>query len=273
MILMLIPEVLVMRSIWKGSISFGLVNIPVSLYAATEDKRISFNQLHKCHSPIKYQKYCPVCEREVKAEEIVKGYNYNPGQYVILADEDFASLPLKTLKTIDILDFVAISEIDPIYYQKTYYLGPTETGGKAYGLLIKAMQKTDKVGIAKIALRQKESLAVLRVGSEESLLLETIFYPAEIRPVADIPYIQVVGEASERETKLAIDLINSLSVPFNPEKYIDEYRTALLELIEKKVTGEEFVEVEKRVDPEVLDLMEALRKSIAVLDYQDETRH
>ncbi|HEX3011901.1 MAG TPA: Ku protein, partial [Syntrophomonadaceae bacterium] len=175
-----------MRTLWKGAVSFGLVNIPVSMYVATENKDIKFNYLHKeCMSPIKYQKYCPNCEREISGDEIVKGYEYQKGNYVVINEEDFARLPGEKTKTIDILDFVELSQVDPIYFDKSYYLEPASGGEKAYTLIVKAMQQTQKIAIARVMIRSRQSLAALRVNGQV-LVMETIFYPDEIRSPASL---------------------------------------------------------------------------------------
>ena len=151
-----------MRPIWNGAISFGLVNIPIKLYTATESKEIKFRYLHKeCKSPIKYQRYCPVCEEKIENEDLVKGYEYESGHFVVMEDEDFAKIPLESLKAIEIIDFVHLTEIDPIFFMKSYYLAPTELGQKPYHLLFKAMEETGKIAIARVVLRTKENLACI----------------------------------------------------------------------------------------------------------------
>lgn len=252
-----------MRSMWKGAISFGLVTIPVKLYTATESKEIKFNYLHKgCHTPIKYQKVCPQCNREVKADEIVRGYEYERGHYVILNDEDFEKLPLDSIKAIQILDFVKLEEIDPIYFIKSYFLAPGDLGAKAYKLLYQALQETGKIAIAKLFLRTKENLAVIRVY-QDCLMLETIFYPNEVRSPKAIPELQDLAvEIHENELKMAKTLIENLTAQFDPAKYTSEYRKALRELIEAKIKDEEVTKVEPIASPKVVDLMEALKASI-----------
>jgi DNA end-binding protein Ku len=253
-----------MHTIWKGSISFGLVNIPIKLHSATEDKDIKLRTLHKkCHSPIKYEKTCPVCDEEVKQEEIVRAYEYTKGKYVILEDEDLEKLKKDNEeKAVEIMDFVKMEEIDPIYYDRSYYMSPSEGGGKAYSLLRKALQESEKVGLAKIMIRSKEQLAILRVY-ENSLVMETIHFPDEVRSAADVPNVPADDKVTEKELETAIMLIDQLTTTFNPEKYTDDYRTALLELIEAKRTGQEIVTPkEKEQKSNVTDLMAALQASI-----------
>lgn len=252
-----------MRSIWKGAISFGLVTIPIKLYAATESKEIKFNYLHKeCHTPIKYQKICPTCNREVPPEEIVRGYEYEKGRYVIFKDEDFEKLPLDSIKAIQILDFVKLEEIDPIYFMKSYFLAPGDFGAKAYKLLYQALRETGKIAIAKVFLRTKENLAVIRVY-ENCLLLETIFYPNEVRSPQAIPELQDLNvDIHENELKMAKNLIENLTAHFDPVKYTSDYRKALRELIEAKINEEEVAVVKRPESAKVVDLMEALKASI-----------
>jgi DNA end-binding protein Ku len=253
-----------MHTIWKGSISFGLVNIPIKLHAATEDRDIKLRTLHKeCHSPIKYEKTCPVCDVEVKNEDIVKAYEYTKGKFVILEDEDLEALRKENEdKAVEIIDFVKISEIDPIYFQRSYFMSPNEGGGKAYSLLRKALEESQKVGIAKIIIRAKEQLAVVRVYNN-TLVMETIHFPDEVRNAVDVPNVPAEDKVTEKELETAIMLIDQLTTEFEPDKYKDDYRTALLELIEAKRTGKELVTpTEKEPVSNVTDLMAALQASI-----------
>lgn len=253
-----------MHTMWKGSISFGLVNIPIKLHSATEDKDIKLRNLHKeCHSPIKYEKTCPVCEKEIRNEDIVKAYEYTKGKFVVLEDEDLEKLKQENEdKAVEIMDFVKIQEIDPVYYNRTYYMSPGDGGGKAYSLLRKALETSDKVGLAKIIIRSKEQLAVVRVY-ENTLVMETIHYPDEVRKAADVPNVPAEDKVTDKEIDTAIMLIDQLTTEFKPEKYNDDYRTALLELIEAKRTGKDIVTpVEKEPAANVTDLMAALQASI-----------
>lgn len=254
-----------MHTIWKGSISFGLVNIPVKLHAATEDKDISFRTLHSvCQAPIKYEKVCSNCGKEVPKEEMVKAFQYGSDQYVVIKEEELQELKKKNEdKAVEIVDFVKISEIDPIYFNKSYYMSPSEGGVKAYSLLRKALEVSQKVGIAKITIRSKEQMAVLRVV-ENTLLTETIHYPDEVRSAKDVPNIPASDEIAERELDTAILLIDQLTNPFEPTKYHDEYREAVQKLIDEKkasnltVKGKE----KKKHGANVTDLMAMLQASI-----------
>ncbi len=249
---------------WKGSISFGLVNIPIKLHTATEDKDIKLRTLHnKCHAPIKYEKICTVCEEEVKPEEIVKAYEYTKGKFVVLDQEDLDKLRKENEeKAVEIIDFVKMEDIDPIYFDRSYYMSPNEGGGKAYSLLRKALQESQKVGIAKIIIRSKEQMAVIRVY-ENTLVMETIHFPDEVRRAGDVPNVPADDKVTDKELDTAIMLIDQLTSDFEPEKYTDEYRTALLELIESKRTGQETVTPQaKETATNVTDLMAALQASI-----------
>ncbi|MBT2699260.1 Ku protein [Bacillus sp. ISL-40] len=253
-----------MHTMWKGSISFGLVNIPIKLHTATEDKDIKLRTLHnKCHAPIKYEKVCSVCEEEVKPEDIVKAYEYTKGKFVVLDNEELEKLRKENEeKAVEIIDFVKMEQIDPIYYDRSYYMSPSEGGGKAYSLLRKALMESQKVGLAKIIIRSKEQLAVIRVY-ENVLVMETIHYPDEVRKAGDVPSVPSEDKVTKRELDTAILLIDQLTTDFEPEKYTDEYRTALLELIESKRSGQETVSAAtKEVASNVTDLMAALQASI-----------
>ncbi|MFC7393119.1 Ku protein [Scopulibacillus cellulosilyticus] len=252
-----------MHTMWKGSISFGLVHIPIKLYAATEEKDIKLRYLHqKCSTPIKYQRFCPTCEEEVANEEIIRGYEYEPGQFVPIKKEEIDELKGDTKRTIDILDFVELKEIDPIYYNKSYFIGPNENGEKAYALLKQALDDSNKIGLAKLTLHSKQHLAVVRVY-EKGLLLETIYYPDEVRAIDYVPGIDQVGETNEKELKTAVQLIDQLTTSFEPEKYQDEYREQLSDLIQTKIAGNEVKKPKKAAKKEnVVDLLSALQASI-----------
>ena len=249
---------------WKGTISFGLVNIPVKMHAATENKDVKLRQLHKeCKSPVKYEKVCPVCDKEVKNEEIVKAYEYAKNKFVVLDDEDIEALRKEQEdKAVEIVDFVKLEDIDPIYFEKSYYLSPNEGGSKAYGLLRSALNDTGKIGIAKMIIRSKEQLAVIRVY-ENALVVETIHYPDEVRSVQDVPNIPEEVKIVKKELDTAKMLIDQLTTEFEPEKYNDDYRTALLELIEeKKNNAQTTTAKDKPVPDNVTNLMDALQASL-----------
>jgi len=253
-----------MHTVWKGSISFGLVNIPVRMFTATEERDIRFRQLHKeCNTPIKYAKVCPHCDREVGSNEIIRGFEYEKGNFVIVQDEDLEAITPETRKAIEILDFVDLAEIDPIYFDKSYYLSPQETGEKAYALLRSAMQQTGKIAVAQVTLRNRQSLGVVRLY-EHCIVLETIFYPDEVRSVAQVPALPEADvELSENELKMASELIANMTTQFEPAKYKDHYRGQLQELIEKKLEGREVTVAPAAPRANVIDLMQALKQSLA----------
>lgn len=254
-----------MHTVWKGSISFGLVNIPIKLHAATENKDIKLRQLHKeCHTPIQYQKICPGCQQEVKNEDIVKAYEYEKNKFVILDEEDLEKLKKENeAKAVEIIDFVQLEEIDPIYFERSYFIAPGDGGAKAYALLREALLKSGKIGVAKIIIRSKEQLAVVRVY-KNTLLMETIHFPDEVRKVDDVPNTPSDQELSKKEVDTALLLIDQLTTSFDPTKYEDDYRTALMELIEEKRTGKQTVNPKEQEAPasNVTDLMSALQASI-----------
>lgn len=251
-----------MHTVWKGSISFGLVNIPVRLFAATEEKDIRFRYLHKtCHTPIEYVRRCPHCNEDVAWEDIVRGYEYEPGKFVILTEEDWNAVQPEARKAIEILDFVNLSEIDPVYFDKSYYLSPDENGEKAYALLRRAMEETGKIAIARVTMRAKASLCAVRV-LRDALVLETLFYPDEVRSIRLVPNLPVEADLNEKEVRMAVQLVEHLSAPFEPEKYTDTYREALRALIAKKIEGDEVKVAPTPRPANVVDLMEALQASL-----------
>lgn len=253
-----------MHTMWKGTISFGLVNIPVKMHAATENKDVKLRQLHKeCQSPIKYKRTCPNCDREVESDEIVKAYEYAKNKFVVLDDEELANLKKEQEdKAVEIVDFVKLDEIDPIYFEKSYYLSPGDSGGKAYGLLRSALEDTGKIGVAKMIIRSKEQLAIIRIY-KNTLVVETIHYPDEVRNVQDVPNVPEESKTAKNELDTAKMLIEQLTTEFDPEKYKDDYRTALLELIEEKKNQEEVTTAQEKPKPDnVTNLMDALEASL-----------
>ena len=247
------------RAIWKGAVSFGMVSIPIKLYTATEEKDVAFHLLHKKDGArIKTQRFCPEDDAVVEWNDVVRGYEMAPDEYVIMEPEDFEKVPVDTTHTIEITDFVPRDQIDPIYYQKTYYLEPEKTGGKPFALLREVLNDEKLVALAKVTLRQKEQLCTLRL-SGNTIVLETMLYADEIRSAGDLDIPDV--EIGERELKMAKSLVEMLTGDFEPEKYHDNYREALLELIERKAEGQE-IKRPKPVAGKVTDLMEALRQSI-----------
>jgi DNA end-binding protein Ku len=249
------------RAIWRGAISFGMVSIPVKLYTATESKDVSFRQLaEEDLKPIKYLRWSPTLDREVQFHEIKKGYEYAKDQFVILDDEDFENLPVPSKHTITIEQFVEADSIDPIFYEKPYYLDPDDAGVKPYALLLNALEAKNLVAIGKLALRQKEQLVAIR-PQEGHLTVEMLLYPDEVRAYegTDVSDVKV----SDAELKMAFALIDMLHEPFDPERYKDQYRDILMNMITTKLEGGEVVVSEEAPAPaRTVDLMAALRASI-----------
>ena len=263
-----------MRSIWKGAISFGLVNIPVRMYAATQSNSISFNQLHnECFTPINYVRRCPNCEREVSQAEIVRGFPTSPGQFVVVSDQELDNMPIPTAHSIEIMDFINLAEIDPVFYEKSYYLEPIESALKPYALLRRAMLDSGKVAIAKVAMRAKESLCAVRVY-RQALSLATMHYPDEVRQVDELASIKAEPPVSEAELRMAGQLIESLSAPFTPEKYTDAYRQALMQLITEKASGRQVQTTPAApAGAAVADLMAALEASLQAAQQSRQSQH
>jgi len=254
-----------MHTVWKGAISFGLVHVPVKMFSATEDKDISMRYLHKeCGSPLSYVRKCPACEKEVEWADITRGYEYEAGHFVLFEKEELDSLGSEANKEIKILDFVNLTDIDPIYFQKTYYLAPADTGAGAYSLLLESMRQSGKIGIAKVSIRSKSSLAAIRIV-EDCIAMETIFYPDEIRPVSQVPNLPEQPAVAEKELAMAKMLIEHLSGPFEPEKYQDDYRVALIDAIERKVAGKEITAAPQAPQTNIVDLMSALQASLEAM--------
>ncbi len=252
------------RTLWKGTLSFGLVTIPVGLYTATSDKSPSFHQLRSSdHSRIGYQRVAKADGEEVAYDDIVKGYEYERERYVVFDRDELASLKPTSSRMIEIQQFVPQSQIDPIYYQKGYYLAPEPSGAKAYGLLSQAMRDSDSVAVCKVTMRDKENLATLRLR-DDVFVLETMYWPDEIRPFAleDVD-IHEVPEARPQEVKMAQQLIASLTEDFDADAWTDDYRQRVLDAVAKKVEGEEIVVQAEEGEPAtVVDLMAALKQSV-----------
>ena len=252
-----------MRSIWNGAISFGLVSIAVKLYAATEEKHIRFHQIHGSDgSRIRYKRMCVGCDEEVAYDDIAKGYDLGGGDMVVLTDDDFAGLPLPSTRAIDVLEFVPAEQIDPILYASAYYAEPDGAAVKPYVLLREALTRTNQIAIVKVALRQREQLATLRVRGNV-LVLNTMLWPDEVREPT-FPFLDADVEARPAELAMATSLIDSMAADFHPKQYTDDYRSALHAIIEAKVAGRETVSVQedKPAPTTAADLMTALRASV-----------
>jgi DNA end-binding protein Ku len=252
-----------MRSIWKGSVSFGLVSIGVKLYSATEERDISFHQVRRDDGArIRYKRVAESDGEEVAYSDIAKGYQLPSGEIVVLTDEDFKDLPLPSARVVDVLQFVPSEQIDPIYYAKSYYLEPEKTAVKPYVLLREALEDSEMVALVKVAIRNREQLATLRVR-EGVIVLETMIWPDEVRE-ADFGFLDDDIELRPQEQQMARSLVESMSGDFEPELYTDNYREALQAVIEAKIEGREIVEAEEPQPTagNVVDLMSALRASV-----------
>jgi len=260
------------RAIWSGAISFGLVNVPVKLYSATSPKTVRFHQLSsKTGARIRQKRVDPSTGDEVPYEEIVKGYEITPERYVMITPEELEALDPKATRTIDIEEFVDLQEIDPIYYDHSYYLAPASGGGKPYRLLLEAMRDSGKVGIGRVVLRSKQQLCALR-PTGEVLTMSTMLFGDEVLAPDRLDELDAIDEASasEREVTMARQLIDSLSSDFDPEKFHDDYRERVLELIERKAAGEEIaVQPEAEEPTPAPDLMAALEASLAAVSSGD----
>ncbi|MBX6326264.1 MAG: Ku protein [Chthoniobacterales bacterium] len=254
------------RAIWKGNISFGLVNIPIALYPATRREELKFRLLRKSDlSPVNYKRVAEKDGREVPWDQIVKGYEYEKGKYVVLKDEDFQRVDLEATQTVDIQEFVDQGEIDPVFFYKPYYLEPQKGGDKAYALLRDALKKSGKVGIAKVVIKTREYLAGVK-PEDGALVLELMHFAEELADTGRLRLPKNVN-LGKREMEMATALIKSMSARWNPKKYRDEFRQALMEVIEKKIEsgGKEIEEKPKKAPKptKVIDLVSVLQKSLA----------
>jgi DNA end-binding protein Ku len=252
-----------MRPIWKGAISFGMVTIPVKLYSATESKNVRFRLLHKEDgAPIEEKRICTADGKEVAWDDLVRGYEVSKGEFVVLEPEEIDAAKPESSTTIDIGDFVEAADIDPVYFEKSYFLEPTEIGAKPFSLLKRALEETERVALARVTIRTRERLATLR-AYDGTLMLETMFWPDEIRSTGalDLPE----GDEAKvrgKELQMARSLVESLAEKFRPESYTDTYRLALEKLIEQKLRGEKRNAKRRKPEPKVIDLMEALQASV-----------
>ena len=251
-----------MRPIWSGAISFGLVSVPVRMFPATESKELRFHFLHrKDLTPIAYEKVRRDDREPVDPDEIVRGFEIEKGRYVPLDEEDLDRLDIELTHSIDICDFVSLDEIDPVFFRKAYYLLPAEGAEKPYRLLVRALEETGKVGIAKVVIRNKQHLAAVR-PYEGLLVLETMYYADEVRKPEALDGDLGAAKLQKAEVEMAKSLVENLSEPFKPEKYDDQYRKELLDLIRAKAEGEPLPEPREEEGGEVVDLMTALRESV-----------
>jgi DNA end-binding protein Ku len=254
-----------MRTIWNGSISFGLVNIPIGLAVATQRSDIAFRTLHReCGTPIKQKRWCPTHERDVEADELVKGWEVAKGEFVFVEDSDLEAVALQRSQSIEILRFVKLEDVDPVYFDRTYYLAPssTEAQRRPYVLLLRAMEETGMAAVGKFVLWGKENLALIR-AHDDALMLETLFFAEDVRSREEI--VEAVGgtEVQDAELELARQVIGSLEGEFEAEDFENQYRTELRQMLEAKLEGQEITRPEPQPEAPVVDLMDALKRSVA----------
>ncbi len=250
------------RPIWKGYLTFGLVTIPIKMLTAEDPKDIHFRLLHKtCGTPIQNRRWCAVHETVVPYEETVRGFEYSKGRFVTLAPEELENVPVETTESLTIVEFVDLDQIDPLYYDKSYYLAPDEGGNKAFALLREAMQESARVAVGKVVIREKEHLVAIR-PYQDGMVMSTLFYADEIRSIAEIEELRAPTKIHPNERKMAMQLIDGLAGEFNPAEFKDEYRDKLLAMLKAKAEGEAVVAPSIPKPEKVVDLMDALRRSL-----------
>jgi DNA end-binding protein Ku len=263
-----------MRTIWNGSISFGLVNIPIGLALATQRDDVSFRTLHReCGTPIKQKRWCPFHEREVEADELVKGWEVAKGEFVTVEESDLESVALQRSQSIEILRFVSLEDVDPVYFDRTYYLAPASADAqrRPYVLLLRAMQETGMAAVGKFVLWGKENLCLIRAQGE-ALALELLFFADDVRSKSEIEEAVEATELKDAELQLAGQVINSLAGDWNPEDFENEYRRDLRAMLDAKLAGEQIKRPEPVAETPVIDLMEALRRSVAEVQTSKKTK-
>jgi DNA end-binding protein Ku len=258
-----------MRSIWKGSVAFGLVNVPVKVYSATQDQDIKFHQVHaKDNGRIRYKRVCEVCGEVVEYRDIAKSYDSDDGQTVIITDEDIATLPEERSREIEVVEFVPADQIDPLMYDKSYFLEPDSKSSKSYVLLAETLAKTDRVAIVHFALRSKTRLAALRVkefGKREVMIVHTLLWPDEIRD-PDFPVLDTKVDIKPAELKMAGQVVESMTDDFHPEQFTDDYRVEMMELIQAKIDGGEAFAVEEQPAADLDDATDDVSDLLAKLE-------
>lgn len=251
------------RPTWKGFLKLSLVNIPIRMYPAARSEALSFNQIHKvCNTRIKYDKRCPTCDRSVKSDEIVKGYEYGKEQYVIMDEEDFSKVRLESTKSIQIVQFVNTGEIDPLYYHGSHYLVPDgPVALESFATILKATEETSRIALARVVLSGKEQMVAIR-PRDGAFVMSALYYADEIRSLQGIEELETTPEVNPEELQLAKQLIDAATRPFEPSEFHDNYREALLEIIKAKAEGKEIVEPPEVETGKVINLMEALKSSL-----------
>jgi DNA end-binding protein Ku len=247
---------------WKGHLTFGLISIPLRLYAAARKQGLRLHQIHKkCHTRLRQPLFCPTCNRTVDRSEVVKGYEYEKDKYVLLEDEEIRKIAPASERTMEIQEFVALAEVDPLYFHASYFAVPEQAGQKAYALLLKVLEDSGRAALARLSMHQREYVTIIR-PHDNGLTVHTMYYPEEIRAVSDYGRDYHV-ELKPQEIKLAKQLVESLTAHFKPEKYHDEYQERLKALVESKQKGREVATAAKPKLAPVIDMMEALKKSVA----------
>ena len=253
-----------LHTAWKGKISFGLIDIPIKLHGAIEEKDVKLRTLHSvCHTPIHQEKHCQTCGREVESDELVKGYETATGQFVVLSQQEIDRVkePFAANKAVELLHFVSLDDIDPLFFDKPYYISPGETSLKAYYTLLNALEITNKVGIANVFLYSKQQIAIIRsVGG--SLVLHTMHFEEELRSVTDVPNLSSTSSINESDTQVTVELIDKLSTSFNPSIYKNNYRDALQNVIQQKINQGEVTKGSGSEERDIRHLMEMLKVSI-----------
>ena len=252
-----------MRPTWKGFLKLSLVNIPVRMYPAARSQSLSFNQIHKeCNSRIKYDKRCPTCERSVTSDEIVKGYEYAKEQYVIMDEEDFSKVRLESTKSINIVQFVNRNEIDPLYYHGSHYVVPDgPVALESFATILQASEEKERIALGRIVMNGKEQVVAIR-PRERVFVMSALYYANEVRALTGIEELETTPNVNPEELKLATQLIDSITKPFSPEEFEDNYRNALLEVVTAKAEGKEIVEPPEVETGKVINLMDALKTSL-----------
>lgn len=247
-------------TVWKGHLTFGLVSLPVKLFTAARGETVSFNQLHRSdHSRVKQVLFCQAEDKPIERSEIVKGFEYEKGRYVVIDEEDLRKIQPKTAKVMEILEFVKSSEVDPVYFENSFYMSPDAAGEKPYALLFDALKRTGYVGVAKVTMHSREHIVILRPGPR-GILLHTMYYAHEIRAVEE--FRTDLSLVRDKEVELATGLIEALAAEFEPAKYKDTYRDTVLSMIEAKKSGQEVVETPAPEPAKVIDILDALKKSL-----------
>ncbi len=247
-------------TVWKGHLTFGLVSLPVKLFTAARGDTVSFNQLHRTdHSRVKQILYCQAEDKPIERSEIIKGYEYEKGKYVVVDEEDIRKVAPKTARVMEILEFVKSADVDPVYFENSYYMSPDEAGEKPYALLFDALKRTGYVGVAKVTMHSREHIVILRPGPR-GILLHTMYYAHEIRAVEE--FRTDLSLVRDKEVELATGLIEALAAEFDPQKYRDSYRDNLLAMIEAKKAGQAVVEAPSPEPAKVIDILDALKRSL-----------